>query len=89
MSDQSSKGKSKSTTVKSEPSVKSRKQDPAGRWTTNYSDDPQDKTEKRKKTPPTGKGSAGGWIAFVKEYQQTHGCSYKDALKGASLLWKK
>jgi hypothetical protein len=32
---------------------------------------------------------AGGWIAHVKAYAKSHGCSYKDALKRASASYKK
>jgi hypothetical protein len=34
-------------------------------------------------------GRAGGWIAHVKAYQAKHGCSYKDALKGASASYRR
>jgi hypothetical protein len=32
---------------------------------------------------------AGGWIAHVKAYAKSHGCSYKDALKRASATYRK
>ena len=31
-----------------------------------------------------GSGRASPWIAHVKDYRQEHGCSYKEALVGAS-----
>lgn len=30
---------------------------------------------------------AGTWLQHVKQYQQEHGCSYKEALKGAAKTW--
>jgi hypothetical protein len=37
-----------------------------------------------RKTVVKGSGSASPWIAHVKQYQHQHGCSYKEALIGAS-----
>jgi hypothetical protein len=41
-----------------------------------------------KRVPRTGEGVQSPWLKHLKDYQTKHGCSYKEAMKGASKTYR-